>query len=191
MTCFLTLPLGVIDIAFLDIAIGTMTGVDLARCIKTAYPGCDIVFTTGYSEYAHKAFELGASDYLMKPVTVEKIEHALSQLRHNALKGNIGNGLFIQCFGDFEVFYNREPVVSFTKRSRMSIEEMILGYTINGAKQLGIEDKKGSIEVGKDADYLVFDNDLLTAELKAQMEHYHKNHAPKVINKNMALDYTV
>jgi len=46
----------------------------------------------------------------------------------------------------------------------MSIEEMILGYTINGAKQLGIEASKGSIEVGKDADFLVFDNDLLTAE---------------------------
>ncbi|MBO5550916.1 MAG: amidohydrolase [Lachnospiraceae bacterium] len=47
---------------------------------------------------------------------------------------------------------------------RMTIEEMLLGYTINGAKQLGIEDAKGSIETGKDADYLVFDNDLLTAE---------------------------
>ena len=47
---------------------------------------------------------------------------------------------------------------------QMSIEEMILGYTINGAKQLGIEDTKGSIEAGKDADYLVFDVDLLTAE---------------------------
>jgi hypothetical protein len=47
---------------------------------------------------------------------------------------------------------------------RMSIEEMLLGYTINGAKQLGIESKKGSIEAGKDADFLVFDNDLLTAE---------------------------
>ena len=47
---------------------------------------------------------------------------------------------------------------------RMGIEEMILGYTINGAKQLGIEANKGSIEVGKDADFLVFDNDLLTAE---------------------------
>ena len=47
---------------------------------------------------------------------------------------------------------------------RMGIEEMILGYTINGAKQLGIEASKGSIEVGKDADFLVFDNDLLTAE---------------------------
>ncbi len=47
---------------------------------------------------------------------------------------------------------------------QMSIEEMILGYTINGAKQLGIEDAKGSIEAGKDADFLVFDTDLLTAE---------------------------
>ena len=46
----------------------------------------------------------------------------------------------------------------------MSIEEMIIGYTINGAKQLGIEDTKGSIEVGKDADFIVFDNDLLTAK---------------------------
>ena len=47
---------------------------------------------------------------------------------------------------------------------RMGIEEMILGYTINGAKQLGIEKTKGSIEAGKDADYLVFDTDLLKAE---------------------------
>ena len=47
---------------------------------------------------------------------------------------------------------------------RMGIEEMLLGYTINGAKQLGIDARKGSIEAGKDADFLVFDNDLLTAE---------------------------
>ena len=49
-------------------------------------------------------------------------------------------------------------------KEKMSIEDMMLGYTINGAKQLGIEASKGSIEVGKDADFLVFDNDLLTAE---------------------------
>ena len=46
----------------------------------------------------------------------------------------------------------------------MGIEEMLLGFTINGAKQLGIEDRKGSITAGKDADYLVFDKDLLMAE---------------------------
>lgn len=49
---------------------------------------------------------------------------------------------------------------------KMNIEEMILGYTINGAKQLGIEDSKGSIEAGKDADFLVFDENLLTADLE-------------------------
>ena len=47
---------------------------------------------------------------------------------------------------------------------RMNIEEMLIGYTINGARQLGIEDKKGSITPGKDADFLVFEKDLLTAE---------------------------
>lgn len=63
-------------------------------------------------------------------------------------------------FGDFKKNDAPFPPVS----ERMNIEEMLLGYTINGAKQLGIEDKKGSITAGKDADYLVFDNDLLTAE---------------------------
>jgi len=36
-----------------------------------------------------------------------------------------------------------------------------LGYTINGARQLGVENKKGSITPGKDADFLVFEKDLL------------------------------
>ena len=49
---------------------------------------------------------------------------------------------------------------------KMNIEEMILGYTINGAKQLGIDSAKGSIEVGKDADYLIFNDSLL--ELPAE-----------------------
>ena len=44
----------------------------------------------------------------------------------------------------------------------MTVEEMILGYTVNSAEQLSIEDRKGSIEAGKDADYLVFEEDLMT-----------------------------
>ncbi len=60
--------------------------------------------------------------------------------------------------------YTRFPEVFPSAEERMNIEEMLLGFTINGAKQLGIEAKKGSITVGKDADFLVFENDLLTAE---------------------------
>ena len=60
--------------------------------------------------------------------------------------------------------WSRSETVFPPADERMSIEEMLLGFTINGAKQLGIEDHKGSITAGKDADFLVFDNDLLTAE---------------------------
>jgi predicted amidohydrolase YtcJ len=60
--------------------------------------------------------------------------------------------------------YDRVAKVLPPEDERMGIEEMLLGYTINGAKQLGIETTKGSITVGKDADFLVFDKDLLTAE---------------------------
>ena len=60
--------------------------------------------------------------------------------------------------------YSRFAQVLPPENERMGIEEMLLGYTINGAIQLGLEDRKGSITVGKDADFLVFANDLLTAE---------------------------
>jgi len=60
--------------------------------------------------------------------------------------------------------YCISPVANPPAEERMSVEEMLIGYTINGARQLGIEDKKGSITPGKDADFLVFEKDLLTAE---------------------------
>ncbi len=60
--------------------------------------------------------------------------------------------------------YSRTVAPFPPESERMNIEEMILGYTINGAKQLGMEAAKGSITPGKDADFLVFEKNLLTAE---------------------------
>ena len=119
---------GAVDIAFLDIELGDMNGVELAKRIKAEYPLCNIVFCTGYSSYATQAFDLGASDYLMKPITNEKLEHALSQLRH-ATRSVIPKGqLYIQCFGSFEVFYNGEPLLSLTKRAKE-----LLAYLVDQA----------------------------------------------------------
>ena len=116
------------DIAFLDIEIGNMNGIDLAKRIKVTSPGCDIVFCTGYSDYATQAFDLGASDYLLKPITKEKIEHALSMLRQNSVRVVMSQGLYIRCFGEFEVFYRGEPVTSFTRRSKE-----LLAYLVDKA----------------------------------------------------------
>jgi DNA-binding LytR/AlgR family response regulator len=66
------------DIAFLDIRMPGMTGIDAAREL---YNCCRIVFVTAYDQYAIDAFEQGAMDYLLKPVTVERLATTCDRLR--------------------------------------------------------------------------------------------------------------
>lgn len=60
------------DIAFLDIRMRSMTGLELARKLKDIHPKINIIFVTGYDEYAGEAMRLHASGYIEKPVTEEK-----------------------------------------------------------------------------------------------------------------------
>lgn len=91
------------DIAFLDIHMRGMNGVELAKELKGVNPKMNIIFVTGYSEYAGEAMSLHASGYIMKPVTKEKIEQELSDLRFPIVPKNDAI-LKVQCFGNFEVF---------------------------------------------------------------------------------------
>lgn len=119
------------DIAFLGIDLGNINGIELAKKIESLCPACDIVFCTSCSSCAAQAFELGASDYLMKPITQEKIAHALTYLRHNTIRNATQEKLYIRCFGEFEVFYDGEPVTAFTKRAKE-----LLAYLVDKAGAL-------------------------------------------------------
>jgi len=73
------------DVVFLDIHVPEIDGLKLGRQIQAAVPGIEIVFVTSYNQYAVRAFELYALDYIMKPVekkrlrqTVLRIEEKLS-----------------------------------------------------------------------------------------------------------------
>lgn len=57
------------DVAFLDIQLRGMTGIQLAEKLKEMYPDLPIVFVTGYREYAFDAIQLHVAGYLLKPVT--------------------------------------------------------------------------------------------------------------------------
>lgn len=70
------------DIAFLDIHLRGMTGVDLARKLKDILPSINIIFVTGYDNYTGDAMAMHASGYIMKPVTAQKIQAEISDLRY-------------------------------------------------------------------------------------------------------------
>jgi DNA-binding LytR/AlgR family response regulator len=66
------------DVLFLDIRMPGLTGLDVAR--RTA-EGVHIVFVTAYDQYALEAFERDAVDYLLKPVTDERLAQTVRRLR--------------------------------------------------------------------------------------------------------------
>lgn len=97
-----------IDVAFLDINMISMNGLELAKKLKDIYCKTNIVFVTGYSKYAIDSYGVDTSDYLLKPVTIEKITRALARLRDPVKpETHIARA---QCFGNFEIFANEIPL---------------------------------------------------------------------------------
>jgi len=66
------------DVAFLDIRMPVKDGLEVAAAIGDA---CHVVFVTAYDEYAVTAFEQGAVDYLLKPVTVDRMAKVVERLQ--------------------------------------------------------------------------------------------------------------
>ena len=99
------------DVAFLDIEMGEMNGIELAQKLKVMQPSMNIIFTTGYSEYMEQAIHLHASGYLLKPINSEKLARELRHLRKPINTQQQCDGLFVKTFGNFDVFVNGEPLV--------------------------------------------------------------------------------
>lgn len=70
-------------VAFLDIRMPEMTGLDVATAIAQSSPETHVVFVTAYHEYAVAAFERGAVDYLLKPLQEDRLLTTIERLREN------------------------------------------------------------------------------------------------------------
>ena len=69
------------DVAFLDIRMPGLTGMEVAAAAADASPHTLVVFVTAYDQYAVDAFERGAIDYLLKPVVAERLAQTVMRLR--------------------------------------------------------------------------------------------------------------
>jgi DNA-binding LytR/AlgR family response regulator len=74
-------------VAFLDIRMPGLTGIEVAAAAREASPETEIVFVTAYDKHAIDAFEHGAIDYLMKPVTRERLTTTVQRIRKRLESG--------------------------------------------------------------------------------------------------------
>src|SRR5215217_7997012 len=79
------------DLIFLDIQMPGKTGFDMLSELDKAP---HVIFTTAYDEYALKAFEVNALDYLLKPIEPKRLSDAIQKLQYEMSKENEGvNGM--------------------------------------------------------------------------------------------------
>ena len=71
------------DLIFLDIQMPGKTGFDLLAELDKAPK---VIFTTAYDEYALKAFEVNAMDYLLKPIEPKRLHDAIAKMREEIVK---------------------------------------------------------------------------------------------------------
>ncbi|MBQ0060130.1 MAG: response regulator, partial [Lachnospiraceae bacterium] len=107
------------DIAFLDIQIGSMTGIELAKALKEIYPSLPVVFCTGYNQYALDAFKVHAVGYLTKPIRAEDVQEQIDNIKQMTGYDKENTKRFrIQCFGNFECYVDDVPLEFKRKKSK-------------------------------------------------------------------------
>ena len=131
-----------VDVAFLDVEMIGMNGVELAERLKLYHPDINIIFSTGYGHYRDVAFDLHASGYLTKPITPEKVKKELDNLRRPVR--NLKR-VRIRAFGNFEVYLDGNPV-SF----KYSKTKELLAYLV---------DRKGALCTNGEIMAILFEDD--------------------------------
>ena len=116
-----------VDIAFLDINMRGIGGLGLAEKLIGLQPRCKIIFCTGYGEYAVSAFQLHASGYLMKPITVDAVQKEIDHIKGVKSAEKL---LTVNCFGNFEVLHNGE-ILTFKRKKAKELLAILIDR--NGA----------------------------------------------------------
>ena len=106
-----------VDIAFLDVEMPVIKGIDLARRIKALNRNVRIIFATGYGEYALEAFKVDAVDYVMKPYDAAAIKKAYDKALL-VKDAETENHIFIKTFGYFDVFVDGKSVAFTSAKSK-------------------------------------------------------------------------
>ncbi|MDD2382620.1 MAG: LytTR family DNA-binding domain-containing protein [Sulfurospirillaceae bacterium] len=120
------------NIFILDINMPQISGIELAKKILLKQPDAFIIFQTAYEEFALKAYQIGAIDYLLKPFDKETLERSINRALAYRKENNITflskNGDETYLINQKDIFYieaNLSEVIIKTKEHFSYIDEKI------------------------------------------------------------------
>lgn len=70
-----------IALAFLDIEMGKLNGLEVCRELQRINPNTNVIFLTAYMDYSLDAWKTGASGFIIKPITAAEVRNQLARLR--------------------------------------------------------------------------------------------------------------
>ena len=119
------------DIVFLDIQMPGMTGLELGEVLQASPSSPLIIFTTAFEEYAVKAFDINAVDYLLKPYDISRLEQAVSKVKSlaNSMKTTTEKNNSAPKEHKQSSSFDRLPVEQNGKTLLVSQDEIIFAYT--------------------------------------------------------------
>lgn len=73
------------DLAFLDVSLPNISGLEIARYIRKQHPWCEIIFITAHDQYIKEAVGLYAADYIVKPLNHKRLEQTVRRLQRKSM----------------------------------------------------------------------------------------------------------
>ncbi len=139
------------DVAFIDIEMPEINGLELAERLQYICPSIQIVFVTAFSHYAVDAFHINAIDYLLKPIEKSEISRVIKKLQSNREQQRIVDGVLegllegvivepcrINTLGCFNVYgpHSKMPIQWMTSK----VEELFAYLLLNIGRSVGNEE---------------------------------------------------
>lgn len=122
-----------VDLAFLDIGIPVINGLELAKRLREINKDILIVFITAHDEYIREANQIASDYYLMKPYDHSALEKAVQNM--TLLSRRLKKTVFFQTFGHFNVMKNGKPIALNGKA-----KEILALLVAKGGKELSNEE---------------------------------------------------
>lgn len=107
------------QVIFINIDMPKLDGLTLAKFLKRQFPEIIIIFVTGHVNYASEAFNLEATDYLLKPLVEERIYDCLHRIQQKLTNKDKSNNLLIKVKSGYKVI-DENQILYITSENKLT-----------------------------------------------------------------------